>query len=135
MSDREIFSSSKPPLPTSPTTMPVDVDCLTIADLEMLLRIQHEKEAKEAEVKRLAEEVEHEAERVAAAVAAQKAEQEAKEKARRAKKAAAAKKQKAAEVVESGSDVEPGPSQKKGKGKARVESVESAEELGDACQR
>jgi hypothetical protein len=107
--------------------MPVDIDCLTITDLEMLLRIQREKEAKEAEVKRLAEEAEREAEQVAAAEVAQKAEQEAKEKARRAKKAA--------EVVESGSDVEPGPLQKKGKGKARAESVESTEELGDACQR
>jgi hypothetical protein len=46
-----------------------------------------------------------------------------------------AKKQKAAEVVGSGSDAEPGPSQKKGKGKVRAESVESMEELGDACQR
>jgi hypothetical protein len=108
-------------------TMPVDVDHLTIKDLEMLLHIQHEKAAREAEEKRLVEEVECEAEWVAAAAAAQKAEQEAKEKARRAKKAA--------EVVESGSDVEPGPSQKKGKGKVRAESVESVEELGDACQR
>jgi hypothetical protein len=66
--------------------MPVDVDRLTIVDLEMLLCIQREKEAKEAEAKRLAEEAEREAEWVAAAAAAQKAEQEAKEKARRAKK-------------------------------------------------
>jgi hypothetical protein len=62
-----------------------------------------------------------------AAAAAQKAEQEAKEKARRAKKAT--------EVVESSSDAEPGPLQKKGKGKVRVESMESVEELGEACQR
>jgi hypothetical protein len=69
----EFFSSSKPP-PTSPTTMPVDVDHLTVTDLEMLLCIQREKEAKEAEAKKLAEEAEREAERVAAAAAAQKAE-------------------------------------------------------------
>jgi hypothetical protein len=115
--------------------MPINIDHLTIEDLEMLLRIQREKVAREAEEKRLAEEAECEAERVVAAAAAQKAEQEAKEKARRAKKAAAAKKQKAAEVVESGSDAEPGPLQKKGKGKARAESMESVEELGDVCQR
>jgi hypothetical protein len=113
--------------------MPVDIDRLTIEDLEMLLRIQHEKAAREAEERRLAEEAEREAEWVVAAAAAQKAEQEAKEKARRAKKAVVAKKRKATEVVESGSDVEPGPSQKKGK--ARAESMESTEELGEACQR
>jgi membrane protein involved in colicin uptake len=113
--------------------MPVDIDRLTIEDLKMLLHIQREKAAREAEEKRLAEEVE--AEWVAAAAAAQKVEEEAKEKARRARKAAAAKKWKATEVVESGSDAEPGPSQKKGKGKVRAESVESVEELGDACQR
>jgi hypothetical protein len=42
--------------------MPVDVDCLTIKDLEILLRIQREKAAREAEERRLAEEVEREAE-------------------------------------------------------------------------
>jgi uncharacterized protein YdaU (DUF1376 family) len=110
--------------------MPVDVDCLTIEDLKMLLRIQHEKAAREAEEKRLVEEVEREAERVAAA---QKAEEEAKEKDRRAKKAVVAKKRSTVEVVGNSSDVEPSPSQKKGK--ARAESVESVEELGDACQR
>jgi hypothetical protein len=113
-------------------TMPIDIDRLTIKDLKMLLCIQCEKAAREAEEKRLAEEVECEAEQVAAA---QKAEEEAKEKARRAKKATVAKKRKATEVVGSGSDMEPSPSQKKGKGKARAESVESVEELGDACQR
>jgi hypothetical protein len=50
------------------------------------------------------------------------------------KKAMAAKKQKAMEVVGSGSDVEPRPLQKKGKRKARAESMESAEEFGKACQ-
>jgi hypothetical protein len=115
--------------------MPINIDRLTIEDLEMLLCIQCEKAAKEAEAKKLAEEAERKAEQVAAAAAAQKAEQEAKEKARRVKKAAAAKKRKAAEVVESGSDAEPGLSQKKGKAKARAESVESVEELRDACQR
>jgi hypothetical protein len=67
--------------------MPVNVNRLTIEDLKMLLCIQHEKVAREAEVKRLAEEVECEAEQVVAAAAAQKAEEEAKEKARRGKKA------------------------------------------------
>jgi colicin import membrane protein len=115
--------------------MPVNINRLTIEDLKMLLCIQHEKAAREAEAKRLAEEAAHEAEQLVAKVAAQKAEEEAKEKARRAKKAAAAKKWKATEVVGSRSDAEPGPSQKKAKAKARVESVESTEELGDACQR
>jgi aspartate carbamoyltransferase catalytic subunit len=41
--------------------MPVNVDRLTIEDLKMLLRIQREKAAKEAEAKKLAEEAEHEA--------------------------------------------------------------------------
>jgi hypothetical protein len=54
--------------------MPIDVDHLAIEDLEMLLCIQCEKVAREAEAKRLAEEAEHEAEQVAAAAAAQKAE-------------------------------------------------------------
>jgi hypothetical protein len=105
--------------------MPINVDRLTIEDLEMLLCIQREKAAREAEEKRLVEEAE--AEQVAAAVAAQKAEEEAREKARRARKAV--------ELVGSGSDTAHGPSQKKGKGKARAESMESAEELGNACQR
>jgi hypothetical protein len=63
--------------------MPININCLTIEDLEMLLRIQREKAAREAEEKRLVEEVECKAEQVAAAAAAQKAEEEAKEKARR----------------------------------------------------
>jgi hypothetical protein len=115
--------------------MPINVDCLAIEDLKMLLHIQREKVAREAEAKRLVEEAEHKAERITAAAAAQKAEEEAKEKARRAKKATVAKKWKATQVVESRSDVEPRPSQKKGKEKARAESVEFIEELGDACQR
>jgi hypothetical protein len=88
--------------------MPTELDRLTIEDLEMLLRIQHEKAAREAEVKRLVEETARKVEWLAAEVAAQKAEEEAKEKARRMKKAM--------EVVGSRSDVEPRPSQKKGKG-------------------
>jgi hypothetical protein len=68
-------------------------------------------------------------------VAIQKAEEEAKEKARRAKKAMVAKKWKATEVVGSRSNVEPGPSQKKGKAKARAESVEAMEEFVEACQQ
>jgi hypothetical protein len=68
-----------------------------------------------------------EVERLAAEVAAQKAEEEAKEKARRMKKAM--------EVVGSGSDVEPRPLQKKGKAKARAESVEAPEESSEACQQ
>jgi hypothetical protein len=118
-----------------PHMMPININHLTIKDLEMLLHIQHEKVAWEAEVKRLAEEVACKAEQPVAEVAAQKAEEEAREKARRAKKAVMAKKQKAAEVVGSRSDAEPGPSQKKGKVKVRAESIESVEELGDACQR
>jgi hypothetical protein len=107
--------------------MPTNLDHLTIEDLEMLLHIQHEKAAQEAEVKRLAEEAVHKVERLVAEAAAQKAEEEAKEKARRTKKAA--------EVVGSGSDMEPGPSQKNGKAKARAESVEAPEESSEACQR
>jgi hypothetical protein len=75
--------------------MPTDLDHLTIEDLEMLLCIQHEKAAQEAEVKRLAEEAAHEVEQLAAEAAIQKAEEEAKEKARRTKKAVQAKKWKA----------------------------------------
>jgi hypothetical protein len=115
--------------------MPIDVNHLTIEDLKMLLHIQREKVARKAEEKRLAEEAKHEAEWVVAVAMAQKAEQKAKEKAMRAKKAAAAKKQKAAEVVGSRSDVEPRPSQKKGKAKVRAESVEVPEESGEACQQ
>jgi hypothetical protein len=106
--------------------MPTDLDCLTIEDLKMLLRIQCEKAAREAEVKRLVEEVACKVEWLVAEVAAQKAEEEAKEKARRMKKAT--------EVVGSGSDTEPGPSQKKGKARARAKSVEAPEESGEACQ-
>jgi broad specificity polyphosphatase/5'/3'-nucleotidase SurE len=135
MSNHEIFSSSKPPPSTSPTMMPINVDHLTIEDLKMLLCIQCKKAAREAEAKRLAEEAEREAEWVAAAAAAQKAEEKAKEKAWRVKKAVAVKKQKAVEVVGSGTDAEPSPLQKKGKGKVRAESMESIEELGNACQR
>jgi hypothetical protein len=115
--------------------MPVDVDRLTIKNLEMLLHIQHEKAARETEVKRLAEEAVREAEWLVAEAAAQKAEEEAKEKARRVKKAMVAKKWKAMEVVGSRSDVEPRPSWEKGKVKVRAESIESAEELGNVCQR
>jgi hypothetical protein len=39
--------------------MPTDLDRLMIKDLEMLLCIQREKAAREAEVKRLAEEAAH----------------------------------------------------------------------------
>jgi hypothetical protein len=124
MSDHEFFLHQNHHHQHLHHMMPIDVDCLTIEDLEMLLHIQRKKVAREAEAKRLAEEAECKAERVAAAAAAQKAEEEAKEKARRVKKAV--------EVVGSGSDMEPGPSQKKGKGEVRAESVESVEELGDA---
>jgi hypothetical protein len=86
--------------------MPVNVDRLTIEDLEMLLCIQCEKAAREVEVKRLVEAA-CKAEQLAAEAAAQKAEEEAKEKARRVKKAVAAKKWKPTEVVGSGSDMEP----------------------------
>jgi hypothetical protein len=77
-------------------------------DLKMLLCIQHEKAAREVEVKRLAEEAACEVEQLAAEAATQKAEEEAKEKARRVKKAAVAKKWKTAEVVGSRSNMEPG---------------------------
>jgi hypothetical protein len=107
--------------------MPADLDCLTIKDLKMLLHIQHEKVAREAEVKRLVEEVVCKAEQLAAEVATQKAEEEAKEKVRRAKKAM--------EVVGSRSDTEPGLLQKKVKVKARAESVEATEEFGEVCQQ
>jgi predicted TIM-barrel fold metal-dependent hydrolase len=92
--------------------MSAELGCLSTKDLEILLRIQCEKVAKEAEVKRLAKRAAHKAEWVAAEVAAQKPEEEAKDKARRAKEAM--------EVVGSRSNMEPGPSQK-GKAKARVE--------------
>jgi hypothetical protein len=107
--------------------MPVDINRLTIENLEMLLHWMCKKVAREAEEKRLVEEAKRKAEQVAAVAVAQKAEQEAKEKARRAKKAT--------EVVGSGSNAEPGPLQKKGKAKVRVESVEVPEESGKACQQ
>jgi hypothetical protein len=107
--------------------MSADLKLLSIEDLEMLLRIQCEKAAREAEARRLAEEAVQEAER-AAAEAARKAEEEA------AAKMAKVKARKAAEV-DSGSEPELGPSQKKGKGKARAMSAGSAEETKDACLR
>jgi hypothetical protein len=55
MSDREIFSSSKPP-PQPIPKMSTDLKLLSIEDLEMLLRIQCKKVAREAEARRLAEE-------------------------------------------------------------------------------
>jgi predicted metal-dependent enzyme (double-stranded beta helix superfamily) len=64
--------------------MPADLDRLTIEDLKMLLRIQHEKVAREAEVKRLVKEAVRKAKWLAAEAAAQKAEEEAKEKVLRA---------------------------------------------------
>jgi hypothetical protein len=64
----------------------------------------------------------------AAAEAAKKAEEEA------AAKVAKVKVRKAAEV-DSGSEPELGPSQKKGKGKVRAMSVGSVEEAEDACLR
>jgi hypothetical protein len=133
MSDHEIFSSSKPPPPTSPTTMPVDINRLTIEDLEMLLCIQREKANKEVEEQKCAEE---EARYKAAEETARKAEKEEAAKAAKAKvrKVAAVRERKAMEV-ESGSEVKPRPSQKKGKGKARVTSAGSTEEVEDACLR
>jgi hypothetical protein len=56
--------------------MSANLKLLSIEDLEMLLCIQREKVAREAEVKRLAEEVAQEAEQ-AVAEAAKKAEEEA----------------------------------------------------------
>jgi hypothetical protein len=111
--------------------MPAVLELLTIEDLEMLLRLQREKAAWEAEVKWLVEEAAH----AAAEETAWQAEEEAKA---RACKAAVAKKWKAMEVVGSDSDAEPAPSQKKGKGKAWVVSEEStgkAEVMETACQR
>jgi hypothetical protein len=72
----------------------------------------------------------------AAAEAAKKAEEEAVAKVAKvkARKAKAPKKQKAAEV-DSGSEPELGPSQKKGKSKVRVMSAGSVEEAEDACLR
>jgi hypothetical protein len=135
MFDREFFFSSSnhhlDPIPK----MSTDLKLLSIEDLEMLLHIQHEKAAREAKAKRLAEEAAREVE-WAADEAAKKAEEEAAAKAAKVKvrKAVAPKKQKAAEV-DSGSEPEPGPSQKKGKGKARVMSAGSAEEAEDVCLR
>jgi hypothetical protein len=112
--------------------MPTNLELLMIEDLEMLLHLQCKKVAQEAEAKRLAEEA------ACLAVAeeiTQQAEEEAKAK---ACKAVVAKKWKATEVVGSDSDTEPMPSQKKGKGKARVVSEESAgkaEVTETACQR
>jgi hypothetical protein len=126
MSDRKIFSSSKPPPPPN-SKMSADLKLLSIEDLEMLLRIQCEKAAREAKVRRLAEEAAREAE-WAAAEAARKAEEEV------VAKTAKVKARKAVEV-DSGSEPELGPSQKKGKGKVRAMSVGSAEETKDACLR
>jgi hypothetical protein len=114
MSDCEIFSSSKPP-PQPNFKMSADLKLLSIEDLEMLLHIQREKAAREAEARRLAEEAAQEAER-AAAEAARKAEEEAAAKTAKvkARKAVAPKKRKAAEV-DSEREPELGPSQKKGR--------------------
>jgi hypothetical protein len=104
-----------------------DLKRLSLADLRLLM------DMKEAEEQKRTEE---EARRKVVEEAARKAEEEAAAKAAKAKvrKAAAAKKRKATEV-ESGSEVKPGPSQKKGKGKARATSAGSAEEAEDACLR
>jgi flagellar biosynthesis component FlhA len=96
-----------------------DLKRLSLADLRLLMDMKEAEEQKRAE-----EEVRRKAEEEAA----RKAEEEA------AAKAAKAKARKAAEV-ESGSEVEPGPLQKKGKGKARATSAGSAEEAEDACLR
>jgi flagellar biosynthesis component FlhA len=96
-----------------------DLKRLSLADLRLLMDMKEAEEQKHAE---------EEARRKAAEEAARKAEEEA------AAKVAKAKMRKATEV-ESGSEVEPGPSQKKGKGKARATSVGSAEEAEDACLR
>jgi membrane protein involved in colicin uptake len=111
--------------------MSADLKLLSIEDLEMLLRIQCEKAGREAEVKRLAEEAER-----AATEAAKKAEEVVVAKAAKVKvrKAAAPKKRKATEV-DSGSEPELGPSQKKGKGKVRAMSAGSMEEAKDTCLR
>jgi hypothetical protein len=61
--------------------MPANLELLMIEDLKMLLRLQHEKAAREAEVKRLVEEA---ACLVVAEETAQQAEEEAKAKARKA---------------------------------------------------
>src|SRR5882757_2510218 len=95
--------------------MSANLTRLSIKDLELLLTIQQEKLVKEVEAKQVAEEE-----------AAKKAEEKAKAKARaKARKAAAGKKRKAMEVEGSDSDVELGPSQRNGKGKARAASVGS----------
>jgi flagellar biosynthesis component FlhA len=88
---------------------------LSLADLRLLMDMKE------------AEEVRHKA----AEEAAKKTE---KEVAAKVRKVAAVKTQKATEV-ESGSKVEPVPSQKKGKGKVRVTSMGSMEEMEDACLR
>jgi membrane protein involved in colicin uptake len=126
MSDREIFSSSKTTTTNTMSNMP-DLTRLSLANLRLLM------DMKEAEEQKCAEE---EARRKAAEEAARKAEEEEVAKAAKAKarKVAAVKKWKAAEV-ESGSEVEPGPSQKKGKGKVRAMSAGSTEEAEDACLR
>jgi hypothetical protein len=129
MSDHEFFLHQKPPPPTPNCTMPANLKLLTIEDLEMLLHLQHEKAAWEAEVKQLAEE----AACTVAKEAAHQAEEEAKAKAR---KAVAAKKWKAAEVVNGDSDAEPVPSQKKGKAwVVSKKSTGKADVTEAACQR
>jgi hypothetical protein len=87
---------------------------LSIDNLEMLLQIQCEKVVREAEVKQLVEEVAHKTECMAAEKATQKAEGEVRAKA-----------WKAMEVMDTNSDTELGPLQKKGKSKARAVSVGS----------
>jgi hypothetical protein len=126
MSDREFFSSSKTTTTNTMSNMP-DLTRLSLADLRLLMDMKEAEEQKHAK-----EEARHKV----AEEAARKAEEEAAAKAAKAKvrKVAVAKKRKAAEV-ESGSEVKPGPSQKKGKGKARVTSAGSAEEVEDACLR
>jgi hypothetical protein len=116
--------------------MSANLKLLSIEDLEMLLRIQCEKVAREAEARRLAEEAARETERAAAEAARKAEEEEAAAKVAKVKvrKAVVPKKQKATEV-DSGSEPELGPSQKKGKGKARAMSAGSAEETEDACLR
>jgi hypothetical protein len=94
-----------------------DLMRLSLADLWLLMDMKEAEEQKRAE-----EEVRCKA-----------AEEEVVAKAK-ARKVTAAKKWKAAEV-ESGSEVEPRPSQKKGKGKARATRVGSTEEVEDACLR
>jgi flagellar biosynthesis component FlhA len=122
----KFFSSSKTTITNTMSNMP-DLKRLSLADLQLLM------DMKEAEEQKRAEE---EARRKAAEEATRKAEEEVAAKAAKAKvrKVAVVKKRKAVEV-ESGSEVEPRPSQKKGKGKARVTSTGSAEEAEDVCLR